>query len=114
MSFSRVGLAILAVLALFLTWRWLELKLGGNRNSPAGGSLVALLTESILLTLFGGLWFGSLGSGGVVWLFLVVGALMEIPPRLRSQPVAELPWRSVAAGVVRIVIAGWVLKLIMG
>jgi hypothetical protein len=39
---------------------------------------------------------------------------MEIPPRLRSHAWAELPWKSVAAGIVRIVAAGWVLKAIMG
>lgn len=114
MSFARVGLAFLAVLTLFLAWRWLELKLGVNRSPPARGSLVPLSTESILLTLFAGLWFGSLGSGGFVWLFVVVGALMEIPLRLRSQALAELPWKSVIAGLGRIVLAGWVLKLIMG
>jgi hypothetical protein len=114
MSFTRVGLAILAVLTLFLIWRWLELRFDGSRSPPARGSLAALSTESILLTLFAGLWFGSLGAGGVVWLFLLLGALMEIPLRLRSQAWAELPWKSVAAGIGRIVVAGWVLKAIMG
>lgn len=114
MSFTRVGLAILAVLTLFLIWRWLELRLVGSRSPPARGSLAALSTESILLTLFAGLWFASLGAGGVVWLFLLVGALMEIPPRLRTQAMAELSWKSVAAGIVRIVVAGWVLKVVMG
>ena len=114
MSFARVGLAALAVLTLLVTWRWLENRLRGSQSPPVRGSLVALSAESALLTLFAGLWFGSLGSGGVVWLFLVVGALMEIPLRLRSQALPALPWMAVVSGIVRIVIAGWILKLVMG
>lgn len=113
MSPTRVGLAALAVLTLLLAWRELERRLG--RSSPqSGGTLVALLVESVLLTLFAGLWFGSLGAGGVVVLFLCVGALIEVPVRLRTARVSELPWMVIGAGVARVVVAGWLLKMIMG
>jgi hypothetical protein len=111
MSFTRVGLAALAILTFFMAWRWLALRLGA-RESP--GSISALALESLLLTLLAGLWFGSLGSGGVTVLFAVVGALIEVPIRARDRGVAGLPWWSVAGGMARIVIAGWILKLVIG
>jgi Na+/H+ antiporter NhaC len=117
MAFSRILLGWAAV-ALWLTvWHEVERRLRriAVPALPAlRASLPALLTEALLLALFAGLWFGSLGSGGAVLLFLVLGALMEIPSRLRSRPGEGLAWKAVVAGVVRTVIAGVLLGALLG
>jgi hypothetical protein len=115
-TFARVLLAWTAVTLLFAGWREIERRVRAMPDAilPAlRASLPALAIEAALLTLFGGLWFASLGSGGAVLLFLIVGALMEVPSRLRGQPVRELPWKPVVGGIVRIVLAGVLLELVM-
>ncbi len=115
MAFSRIFLGWAVVTLLFVLWREVERRLKGI-HGPAGASLRASVPaqaiEALLLTLFAGLWFGSLGSGGAVLLFLIVGALMEIPSRLREYAGA-LPWRAVLAGIARVVVAGVVLGFLM-
>jgi hypothetical protein len=117
MTFARVLLAWAAVTLLFGLWREAERRMRAIRE-PIGPalrrSLPATTVEAALLTLFAGLWFTSLGSGGAVTLFLIVGALMEVPSRLRSQPIGELPWKPVVGGVIRIVLAGLLLGAVMG
>lgn len=117
MTFTRVLLAWAAVTLLFVAWREAERRIRatpGAMGPALRASLPALAVEGALLTLFAGLWFTSLGSGGAVLLFLIVGALMEIPSRLRSHPVGGLPWKPAVGGVLRIVIAGVLLGLMMG
>jgi hypothetical protein len=117
MAFTRVILGWAAVTALFLVWRAADRRLqqtSGPTPPALRADLLTTAVEGLLLTLFAGLWFGSLGSGGAVLLFLLVGALMEIPSRLRSHPVDALPWKRVFAGIVRIVLAGVVLGVVMG
>ena len=117
MAFSRIVLAWAAVTLLFLLWREAERRIQhtpGDTLPALRASLPALAIEALLLTLFAGLWFGSLGSGGTPILFLVLGLLLEIPSRLRSHPVGALPWRQIVAGVIRTVVAGLVLGEIMG
>lgn len=74
------------------------------------------LAEAGLLTLFGSLWFDSLGSGGWWLLFLLVGALATIP--LWLPPRSELPPRARAAGacadVARYLVAGAILAWRLG
>lgn len=117
MTFARVLAGWAVVMVFFVTWRETERRL---RGTPGGAgpairaALPAIAIEAMLLTLFAGLWFGSLGSGGAVLLFALVGALMEIPSRLRSHPVGELPWKPVVGGVVRVTVAGVILGLVMG
>lgn len=117
MTFSRVLLAAAAVMLLFVAWREVERRIRATPE-PMGpalrASLPALTAEAALLTLFAGLWFTSLGSGGTLLLFLVLGALIELPSRLRSHPVRDLPWKPVIGGVLRIVLAGLLLGLVMG
>ncbi len=117
MTFTRVLLAWGLVTLCFSLWRELERRVRGT-PAEAGDTLRASLTtnaiEAALLTLFAGLWFASLGSGGAVLLFLLVGALMEIPSRLRNQPFQQLAWKPVIGGIIRIVIAGVVLGAVMG
>ena len=116
MTFTRVLLAWALVLGYFGAWLMIE-RFMRKATDPIGAalqsSLPALAIEAGLLALFGGLWFASLGSGGAVLLFLLVGALMELPSRLRGHPVGELPWKPAIGGIVRIVIAGLLLSLVM-
>jgi len=117
MAFTRVVLGWAAVTLLFTLWRTAEQRLQQTPGQPTPTIRAGLLTnaiEGLLLSLFAGLWFGSLGSGGGVLLFFLVGALMEIPSRLRSHPVGSIPWKPALAGIIRIVLAGMVLGLVMG
>ena len=112
MALTRLLIAFAAVLGLLLIWRELERRALAPAASPA--AIPALVTESALLTLFAGLWFGSLGSGGAVLLFLLVGALMEVPARLRSWPPGTLPWKPILVGILRVVLAGVLLSVVLG
>lgn len=73
-----------------------------------------ILSESLLLALFAALWFGSLGHGGWWLLFLVLGALMEGPVRVRHRtepaPGDHRPWVDALLAVARLVIAGGLLS----
>ncbi len=113
MSFGRIGLGFAAVALLYVLWGAAERRL---RRSPATlkDALPAQLTEALLLTLFAGLWFGSLGSGGALILFPIVGLLIELPLRLREASFRTLPWGAVASGVARVAVAGVVLQQAVG
>ena len=116
MAFTRTLLGWAVVTALFVLWGEVERRVKrtpGPLPASFKASLLIPAMEALLLTLFAGLWFGSLGSGGAWLLFLLVGALMEIPSRLRS-PGTPLPWKAVASGIARVVIAGVLLGLVMG
>lgn len=117
MTFARVLLGWAAVTLLFLVWRDVERRVRGA-GEPMGaalrGALGPVAIEAALLTLFAGLWFSSLGSGGGVTLFVVVGALMEVPSRLRHRQEGIAPWKPMVGGVIRIVIAGLLLGVVMG
>lgn len=115
MALTRTLLGWAVVAAFFLLWREVERRV---RRTPGAtlaslkGSLLPLGAEALLLTLFAGLWFGSLGGGGAVLLFTLVGALMELPHRLRSE--GHLAWKPALAGIVRVIIAGVLLGLLLG
>ncbi len=118
MSLSRLLLAWVLVSAWFLAVEQIEKRLAG---SPAAGRLRAgwrvYLADALLLTLFAGLWFASLGHGGWVLLFALTGFLMEGPARYRDGA-ARPDWSGtglvrVLAGVSRIVVAGGILAWTM-
>jgi hypothetical protein len=75
------------------------------------------VADALLLTLFAGLWFASLGHGGWVLLFLLVGLLVEGPARFRDGSRAENPGRQkilrLALGTGRIVAAGGILAWLL-
>jgi hypothetical protein len=114
MAFTRIALGWGLVALLFLLWEALARRIAAapDTQRPSRSSqLTPIVVESLLLTLFAGLWFGSLGSGGALILFLIVGLLMEVPHRLRtSEPIS---WKSVLASLVRIEIAGVILSLVL-
>ena len=117
MALARIVAAWVAVTLLFLSWREAERRLRGIPGGMVAAARIALpglMIESALLTLFAGLWFASLGHGGSVLLFLLVGALVELPLRLRAAVGLEMPWKPVLGGIGRIVVAGLLLGVVMG
>ncbi|MGB7212880.1 MAG: hypothetical protein WBC97_09640 [Gemmatimonadales bacterium] len=93
---------------------------GLGRYRPAAGTTFRpwiILPETLLLTLFAALWFGSLGHGGWWLLFLVLGIFVEGPVRTRhrsgSVPGTARPWHDAIFGVARLVIAGGLLSWIL-
>jgi hypothetical protein len=117
MAFTRIVMGWAAVMLLFALWSAAERRLRKTAGTALGALRADLpihAVEGLLLTLFAGLWFGSLGSGGAVLLFLVVGALMEVPSRMRDYPGPGVPWKPMVAGILRIVLAGLVLGVVLG
>jgi len=115
MAFSRIALGWALVALLFLAWDRLAHRVAPPSTPPSfSARLTPAVVESLLLSLFAGLWFGSLGSGGALLLFLVVGLLMEIPHRLRRRDSEPISWKAVLAGLIRIELAGMVLSLVTG
>ncbi len=117
MAFTRVVLGWLAATAFFGCWRLLEQRVRATAE-PAGaalrGALPSLALEAALLTLLAGLWFASLGHGGTWLVFLLVGALVEVPHRVRYQPLGAVAWKPIVGGVLRVVVAGVLLGLVLG
>ncbi len=113
MALTRLVLAWVLVAALFAAWSLVQ-----HRLTPAAPSfraaLPALGIEALLLTLFAGLWFGSLGHGGWVLLFALAGALIELPLRLRDRGLRDVAWGAAAAGIVRVMFAGGLLAWRLG
>jgi hypothetical protein len=63
-----------------IAWRWVESRPGARRR-PSSRETRELAMEGALVTLFGALWFASLGAGAWWLPFLFVGALREWPIR---------------------------------
>jgi hypothetical protein len=112
---SRVLLAWLAVAGWLLLWEAMA------RQAERGGSgpwvrapLWHYAGESLLLTLFGALWFGSLGAGAWWLVFGLVGAIALWPPPSegRRRRAAGLVGRALRVG--RIVAAGGLLAWRLG
>ena len=116
----------MALSRLLIGWVLVTLWLLGWDVSSARGawerrSALLLAGEALLLTLFGALWFGSLGSGAWWLVFALVGALREWPAqadagvRVRgrtSSPRPGIPRRLVR--VLRVVAAGGILAWGLG
>lgn len=110
MTLTRFLLAWVVVAA----WYALLDPFTGPRARPLRTRIPLLAAETLLLTMFAALWFGSLGHGGWWLLFLVLGALIEGPVRLRHRsdaaPDGMRPWLKAALAVGRFVIAGGLLS----
>jgi hypothetical protein len=115
-SLTRVILSWLAVTAWFTLADLLLNRLRGH-DAPRGARPRWLpLIEALLFTLFAALWFGSLGKGGWVLLFLMLGLLLELPPRLRDSTQRAQPTGLALAtgvGLVRVLVAAGLLSVIM-
>lgn len=79
MTLGRLALAWILVSVWLMVWSFGERRLGAGSRAPFRRLARPLAGEALLLTLFGALWFGSLGAG-TWWLpFLLLGLLMEWP-----------------------------------
>jgi hypothetical protein len=115
MTLLRLALGWAAVSLWFFFFELIEQKFVGPQ--PAAGRLRAgwkvYVADALLLTLFAGLWFASLGHGGWVLLFLMVGLLVEGPARYRDGTgTMDLSGKGIVRllfGLVRIVAAGGIL-----
>jgi hypothetical protein len=112
MALSRLFVAWALVAGWLLLWELVASSIGAARRERRLRRARVFLVEALLLTLFGGLWFGSLGAGAWWLVFGLVGALREWPGSWGQRP-AE-PMDGVAIGVsalrvVRTVVAGGLL-----
>ena len=118
MALPRLLLAWLLVTLWFVAWHEARHRLADlpTRSLPAAlkSALLPAAAEALLLTLFSALWFASLGHGGWWLLFLLVALLIEVPVRIRQHRTPLLPWREVALGLVRVVLAGGLLTWRLG
>jgi hypothetical protein len=100
MALGPILLAWAAVVAWLIGWQWAEQRKAGRLPRREIGDLAG---EAALVTLFGALWFASLGAGAWWLPFLFVGALREWPIRsVRS-----------AVRIVRLVGAGGLLAWVL-
>ena len=123
MSLFRLTTAWAVVFLWLVLWEAAESALTRgkeSRRSAWRGRLLVYAGESLLLSLFAALWFASLGHGGWLLLFLLLGILMEGPTRLRDHlgqedaapgPLqsAGFRWYWIALGVARVAGAGGLL-----
>ncbi len=101
MALSRLVWGWVAVGLWLLLWELVASQLGRSRGEGKLRRVRTFLVEALLLTLFGALWFGSLGAGAWWLVFGLVGLLREWPP---SEPPGIA-----ALGVVRTLVAGALL-----
>ena len=98
MSLGRIAVAWLAVSAWLLVWQWADHRAGGHGRMPASEA-AEIAGEAVVITLFGALWFASLGAGAWWLVFLLVGAIREWPPSSRRG----------ALRILRVIVAGGLL-----
>jgi hypothetical protein len=116
MTLLRLVLGWAAVTLWFVVFELVEQRLAGL--APAEGKKLragwkVYVADALLLTLFAGLWFASLGHGGWVLLFLMTGLLVEGPARFRDgSGTIDFSGKGIVRlllGLVRIVGAGGIL-----
>jgi hypothetical protein len=116
MSLTTVLTAFAAVAVLFLA-----VAFATHRRLPMRAVWV-VLAEAFVLTLLAALWFGSLGHGGWLLVFLLLGMLVAGAERglrlafLRSaeRPPLSAESRAFLLGMVRYVAAGALLAWRLG
>jgi hypothetical protein len=101
MALSRLFGGWIAVLVWLLLWELVGSRLGTVRGDGRLRRARVHLVEALLLTLLGGLWFGSLGAGEWWMVFGLVGALREWP--------VSIPIGVSLLRVLRTVVAGGLL-----
>lgn len=112
MSLGTVFFAFVPVALLFLLAGWVMHR--GLTRSTA----TVLVAEAFVLTLLAARWFGSLGHGGWLLVFLLLGMLVSGAERglrlalLRSSGATEL--RLFGLGVVKYLVAGAILAWRLG
>lgn len=110
MTLLRLGAGFLVAAALFGGAAWAS----GDRDRR---SAVVAAAEALVLTLLAALWFGSLGHGGWIWVFGMVGLLASGAERWRSLPGRSPPLalrvRATLATTIRYVVAAGLLAVIL-
>jgi hypothetical protein len=117
MALSRLVLAWLAVTVWLLLWELVVSRFGTTRGNGRLRRTRLFLVEALLLTLFGALWFGSLGTGAWWLVFGLVGALREWPGPQGRRPAEPSDPIGIGLSVLRVlrtVIAGGVLAWRLG
>jgi hypothetical protein len=117
MALSRIVLAWLAVTVWLVLWELLLSRLGTARGNGRLRRVRVLLVEALLLSLFGALWFGSLGTGSWWLVFGLVGALRECPWPAGRRPAEQADPIGLglsALRVARTVVAGGILAWRLG
>jgi hypothetical protein len=117
MGLSRLLFAWLAVTLWLLAWELVASRLGSARVDGRVRRARVFLAEALLLTLFGALWFGSLGAGAWWLVFGLVGALREWPGSRGRRPSEESDVVGIglsALRVLRTVAAGGILAWRLG
>jgi hypothetical protein len=119
-TFSLIAILFIAVGAALVRWEAGGWGLGVRGSSPPSTSLawgpvlrvvwLPAAAEAFVLTLLAALWFGSLGAGGWVWVFLLLGALAGGGDRWLRQRLAGGPARGAlgpfAAALLKYLLAG--------
>lgn len=110
MTLIRLVVGYAAVAALFIGVAWAA----GHRDR---GNAVTAAAEALVLTLLGALWFASLGSGGWVPVFLLLGVLASgvwDPARDGGGRGRPDHWiRVTVIAAIRYLVAGFLLFLIV-
>jgi len=127
MSLTRIVIGWLLVWAMFLFWEVLEGRLlrvaPSERAGPHERAPMlrrppgAYFIEALLLALIAGLWFGSLGHGGWMLLFGLLGLLVEWTGWMRIAGDVEPPLPAlvhIVLGGARGVAAGGLLAFSLG
>jgi hypothetical protein len=117
MALSRIVLAWLAVTVWLVLWELLPSRPGTALGNGRLRRVRVFLVEALLLTLFGTLWFGSLGTGSWWLVFGLVGALREWPGpigRRPAEPADPIGLGLSALRVARTVVAGGILAWRLG
>ncbi len=119
MPLAVLALGWAAVTAWYLAWDAAARRRRGDRAEPGGRRWLGpgwrvYMVEAVLLTLLAALWFGSLGHGGWVLLFLLLGAMTEWAARTRGAS-RLLPGAipGLLGGAARTVVAGGLLRWIL-
>jgi hypothetical protein len=116
-SLAWLAAGFAAVAAWFLVFELIERRLAGAPGPGFRAPWPAYLADALLFTLFASLWFASLGHGGWLLLFLLLGLLLEGPGRFRDLPQgfdrSGAGVKRLLLGVLRIIVAGGLLALIL-
>jgi hypothetical protein len=121
-TLARLSLAWVPLGVWFLIAGWVGRRLiegtAPMERAPAGWRAVWTLAEAGVVTLFGSLWFDTLGSGGWWLLFALVGLLVAFPTRLTHLTSSDAPRRPEITGalidVARYIGAGAILAWRLG
>lgn len=112
MGLSRLLGGWIAVVVWLLVWELVASRFSSARGDGKLRRARVHLGEALLLTLLGGLWFASLGSGGWWLVFALVGILREWPtsrPRLPAERLEPISIGLAGLRVVRTIVAGGLL-----